>query len=44
MRNSSLIIVAVFSLGCAVGALLNSIYRIAMLNRIKEALERELRT
>ena len=44
MRNSSLMMIAVFSLGCAVGALLNSIYRIAMLNRIKEALERELRT
>jgi hypothetical protein len=36
--------VAVFSLGCAAGALLNSSYRMAMLNRIKEALERELRT
>jgi hypothetical protein len=36
--------IAVFSLGCAVGALLNSIYRMVMLNRIKEALERELQT
>ena len=44
MRNSSLMIVVVFSLGCAVGALLNSIYRMVMLNRIKEAFERELRT
>lgn len=44
MRNSSLMIVVVFSLGCAVGALLNSIYRMAMLNRFKETLERELRT
>jgi len=43
MQNSSLMIVTVFLLGCAVGALLNSIYRIATLNRIKEAFEKELR-
>ena len=43
MRSSALIVVAVFFLGCAIGALLNSIYRVVMLNRIKEAFERELR-
>jgi hypothetical protein len=44
MGGSSLLIAAVFFLGCAVGALLNSIYRTAMLHRIKESFERELRT
>ncbi len=43
MQIGALMIVAVFFLGCTIGALLNSIYRTVMLNRIKEAFERELR-
>jgi hypothetical protein len=42
MQSSSLIVVTVFFIGCAVGALLNSVYRVATLNRIKEAFEEEL--
>jgi hypothetical protein len=43
MQDSSLIIVTVFLVGCAVGALLNSLYRVAMLSQLKEAFEEELR-
>ena len=41
MQNSS-IFFAVFLFGCAVGALLNSLYRTSILNRITAAFEREL--
>jgi hypothetical protein len=41
MRNASLFF-TVFLFGCAVGALLNSIYRLSVLNRIKAAFEQEL--
>lgn len=42
MQNCSLLTLVVFLLGCAIGALLNSIYRASTLARIKEAFEREL--
>lgn len=42
MQNCSLLTLVVFLLGCAIGALLNSIYRASTLARVKEAFEREL--
>ena len=42
MQNCSLLTLVVFLLGCAIGALLNSIYRVSTLARIKEAFEHEL--
>ena len=39
---SSFTVLAIFLIGCVTGALLNSIYRAAMLARIKEKFELEL--
>jgi hypothetical protein len=41
MQNCSLLTLVVFLLGCAIGALSNSIYRASTRAHIKEAFERE---
>lgn len=42
MQICPLMTLVIFLLGCAMGALLNSIYRVSTLARVKEAFEREL--
>jgi hypothetical protein len=39
MQDCSLLTLVVFLLGCAIGALLNSIYRVSTLARVKRELE-----